>query len=208
MSRRASLPLWIAALALLLAACSGSPPNGEVDQQQAGVLWQHHQAQLQAIRDFVLSGRIAELGLTGNRADLKWTQKAAHFEVRVSGPLGVGALLLSGVPDAVTIRTKDGVLQTRDPSDFMQQQLGWSLPVARLRYWVLGLPAPGSAPSLLLDAQGRAATLQQDGWNMQYLEYQTVGALALPRKLEMADGTHSFRLVIDQWSDLADGDGA
>ncbi|MDB5986831.1 MAG: lolB [Nevskia sp.] len=202
MSHRA-LRVLLGASALCLAACATTTaPPAAIDQQQAGPLWQNHQASLLAIARFNLQGRIAEHGLSGNRADLQWTQRAAHFEVRVSGPLGVGALLLSGEPNAVSIRTKDGVLQTADPSAFMRQQLGWSLPVPQLRYWVLGLPAPGSTPSLILDAHGRAAALKQDGWSVEYTEYQTVDPLELPRKIELADGTHSFRLVIDQWSGI------
>lgn len=155
-----------------------------------------------AIVNFKLQGRLAERGLSGTRADLSWDQQGEHFEVRLSGPLGVGALLLSGAPDAMTIRTKDGIAQTRDASDFMLHQLGWSLPVSQLRYWVLGLPAPGETPTLVINDQGRAVNLKQDGWQIDYAEYQTFNNIELPRKIDLADGTHSFRLVIDQWSDV------
>jgi len=199
---RRLLRLQFAAVALLLAACAGiTPPPAAVTSSQTSAAWQKRQAALLAIVNFKLQGRLAERGLTGTRADLSWDQQGEHFEVRLSGPLGVGALLLSGTPDAMTIRTKDGFTQTRDASEFMRHQLGWSLPVSQLRYWVLGLPAPGETPTLVIDDQGRAANLREDGWQIDYAEYQTSDSLELPRKIDLADGTHSFRLVIDQWSE-------
>ncbi len=190
-------------LGLLLAACAGTtPPPAAITLNQTSAAWQKRQAALLAIVNFKLQGRLAERGLTGTRADLSWDQQSEHFDVRLSGPLGVGALLLSGTADAMTIRTKDGIAQTSDASDFMRHQLGWSLPVSQLRYWVLGLPAPDETPTLVIDDQGRTANLKQNGWQIDYAEYQTFDNLELPRKIDLADGTHSFRLVIDQWSDV------
>jgi len=53
---------------------------------------------------------------------------------------------------------------------------------------------------VLLDDSGRAQTIKQAGWVIDYTEYQTVGALVLPRKLELTNGSRGFRIVIDQWS--------
>lgn len=194
--------LLAASGSLLLAACA-TLPAPTPDQAQAQPLWRARVARLSAIEQFSLQGRVAEHGLGGARGDLSWSQNRERFEVRVSGPLGVGALLIAGVPDAVEIRNKEGVFETADPAAFMVRQLGWSLPVAKLRWWVLGLPAPDSAPQLLLDESGRASKLAQDGWEIDYAEYQSVGSLSLPRAIELADGERRFRLIVDQWSEIA-----
>lgn len=192
------------ALVLLLGACTGlreKPVNTEFAERN----WLIRQSTLTAVQTFQLQGRLAESGLSATRGDLDWTQSGDRFDVRVSGPLGVGALAISGDPRSVEIRSKDGVFVTSTPESYMQERLGWSLPLPQLRYWILGLPAPMRAPehdpkSLILDDAGRAQTIRQAGWEIAYDEYQTVGSLSLPRKLALQNGARSFRIVIDRWT--------
>ena len=193
----------VIALVLSLAACAGlreKPLNTEFSERN----WQIRQSTLAAVQSFQLQGRLAESGLTGARGDLAWTQSGERFDVHVSGPLGVGALTLSGDQRSVEIRTKDGVFVTSSPESFMQEKLGWSLPLLPLRSWILGVPAPlrrdATLVKVILDDAGRAQTITQAGWRIGYEEYQTVGLLSLPRKLTLGSGNRSFRIVIDQWS--------
>lgn len=203
----------VIALALLLGAC-GSLPRHPLNTDFAQRNWAIRLSNIAAVQSFALQGRLAESGLTGARGNIDWSQSGERFDVHVSGPLGVGALALTGDPRSVEIRTKDGVFVTGSPESFMQQRLGWSLPLMPLRYWVLGVPAPGRfdapdptesadgtpRPRLLLDDAGRAQTIRQFGWQVDYEDYQTVGPLSLPKKLTLASGSRSFRIVIDQWS--------
>jgi len=187
--------------ALLVSACETTPKrpiNTEFSQRN----WEIRRSTLTAVQSFELKGRLAEKGLTGGRGDLNWQQAGERFDVHVSGPLGIGALSINGNPRSVEIKTKDGVFVTSSPESFMQSKLGWSLPVMQLPFWVLGLPAPlrSNPPMVLLDDSGRAQTIKQAGWVIDYTEYQTVGALVLPRKLELTNGSRGFRIVIDQWS--------
>jgi outer membrane lipoprotein LolB len=189
-------------MALLGSACGGLPKK-PINTDFAERNWQIRTATLSVVQSFELKGRLAESGLTGARGDLSWSQSGERFDVRVSGPLGVGALAISGDPRSVEIHTKDGIFVTDSVETFMQQRLGWSLPIPQLRYWVLGLPAPvrdKAPPTLILDDAGRAQTIKQAGWMIAYDEYQTVGSLSLPRKLSMVNGQRSFRIVVDSWS--------
>lgn len=185
---------------LLLSACHTTPKkpiNTEFSQRN----WEIRRSTLTAVQSFELRGRLAEKGLTGSRGDLTWQQAGERFDVHVSGPLGIGALSINGNPRSVEIKTKDGVFVTSSPESFMQSKLGWSLPVMQLPFWVLGLPAPMRAnPAMvLLDDSGRAQTIKQADWVINYTEYQTVGALVLPRKLDLTNGNRGFRIVIDEW---------
>jgi outer membrane lipoprotein LolB len=202
--RRAGLAALLLA-SVVMSACSGvrtKPINTDFAERN----WQIRLSLLAAVQSFELKGRLAESGLTGARGDLDWNQSGGRFDVRVSGPLGVGALAISGDPRSVEIRTKDGVFVTSSPESFMQAKLGWSLPMLQLRYWILGLEAPlretslSDKPPLILDEAGRAQIIRQTGWEITYEEYQTVGSLTLPRKLSLANGERSFRIVIDSWS--------
>ena len=187
----------------VLAGCATTtslpPPNTSAQAQST---WRARAAELQSIQHFELHGRLLGLGVSAVRGDLNWAQDGERFDVRFFGPLGVGAVALSGRPDDLEVRTKDGTVRTGQPEAYMQQQLGWSLPLAGLRWWVLGAPAPGSRPQVELDGDGRALRLRQDGWEVSYIEYREVGQRALPRKLELADSERGFRLVIDDWGGL------
>lgn len=189
-------------LAVLASGC-GMAPRKELNTGFSERNWGIRRSNIAAVQNFVLKGRVAEAGIAGGRGDLDWTQSGERIDLRITGPLGVGALAISGNRDSVEIRSKEGVVTTRSPESYMQQQLGWSLPLARLRYWALGIPAPGlideQPREVLLDDVGRALRFEQLGWSIEYTEYQTVNSLALPRKLTVASGGRRFRLVIDEW---------
>ncbi|HET7796357.1 MAG TPA: lipoprotein insertase outer membrane protein LolB [Nevskia sp.] len=191
------------AIAMGMSGCSSVPVkpfNTDFSERNWGI----RQANISGVQSFALKGRLAEAGIAGARGDLDWTQSGERFDFRVSGPLGVGALAISGDPKGVEIRSKNGVIVTGEPEAYMQEKLGWSLPLSLLRYWALGVPAPMRElpkPMMVkLDDAGRALTLKQSGWQIDYLEYQPVNSLVLPRKLTLNNGSRSFRIVIDEWS--------
>lgn len=74
------------------------------------------------------------------------------------------------------------------------------LPLASLRYWVLGRPAPGAVDAQQLDADNRLAVLRQNGWEIRYLEYQSVPPWVLPSKLQARQGEVELRLAIKRWT--------
>ncbi|NKF23625.1 lipoprotein insertase outer membrane protein LolB [Solimonas marina] len=191
-----------AAVSLLaLGACATLPKPDTVDAAQVAGKWQAHRTAVAAISSFQLNGR-AGAG-NGIKADLRWRQYAgARFEARIAGPFGAGAVAISGTPHDVEIRTKDGTEQTTDPEGWMLQRAGWTFPIDGLRWWALGLPAPGTPAKTTFDAQGRLATLTQDGWTLQYLDYQEVGDLSLPHRFAATSAQIDLRLVVDQWQDI------
>jgi outer membrane lipoprotein LolB len=197
--KRARAAAAIAA-ALCLTACAGMVRPTAPAGAPAQALWQARRAALAQVDHFALQGRLAQTGLTGFSGELSWIQNGVRFQVHFYGPLGVGAVAIEGQPGAVTVRTKQGSDQTNAPERLMQAKLGWSLPVDGLRYWVLGLPAPGTASELTLDPDGLLRSLEQDGWRLDYLEYQTADGWCLPRRFTLSDGQRSFRVAIDQWS--------
>src|SRR3546814_19517688 len=84
----------------------------------------HHDT-LASIQHFTLNGRAAS-GV-GVKADLRWQQfDDGHFEIRIAGPFGAGAVAISGTPDHVEIRTKDGIEHTDDPQAWLFQRAGRS----------------------------------------------------------------------------------
>lgn len=164
--------------------------------------WEARQARLSQIDRFTLAARVSSGGLFGVKGNLNWSQKGESFEMRVAGPFGIGAATLSGTAKNVEIKTAKGVFKTSDPEGDIKRKLGWAFPVAHLRYWALGVAAPGSAAEVEADAAGRPETLEQDGWSLEYEEWQMAGSLELPRKFTVANDEVTIKVVIDSWADL------
>jgi outer membrane lipoprotein LolB len=189
-------------MSLLSAGCSILGTRSAESQ----AAWDLRRAQLEQITRFTVQARVSS-GLLGAKGNLHWRQRPDDFEMRVSGPMGVNAMNITGNERAVVIRTAKESFRTRDPEGLLQEQLGWTFPLRQLRWWALSLPAPGSESELELDASGRLLTLEQDGWTLEFDEYQWVGQSAgvieLPRRFELANGEATIKVVVDVWSDLA-----
>lgn len=165
--------------------------------------WQSRSASLQHVDRFQMQARGAYGRLIPAKADLRWQQNAdGSFELRVSGPFGIGAATIAGTENNVTVRTRSGTYQSDDPQAWIESKMGWTLPLGGLRYWVLGLPSPHSEAEIELNPQGQITALEQDGWHLAYTEYMRGGAYDLPRKFEVSNDEVRLKVVVDAWSDL------
>lgn len=178
-------------LALFSTACTQIPPRSTTDWAPP------------ALNAWELQGRIAvRAGDDGWHASLKWRQRGASYQADLSGPLGQGALRLRGDDSGVTLESADGERdQSTDADALLARHTGWNLPVSGMRYWVLGLEAPGSEARWERDANGRPQRLLQDGWVIRYTDFQEQPGMGqLPRRIEMErEGLHA-RLLIDTWT--------
>jgi outer membrane lipoprotein LolB len=191
--------LAAALLVALLGGCAGMPVNPA--QQEAA--WQRHAAWVRAQHDWRLTGRFAlKIGHRGWTASLHWREQGGDYRIDVFDPLGRTVAQLDGGPQRVTLRA-DGSAprQAGSAAALMQAELGWSLPVAGLRYWVRGVPAPGTRPARMqFDGSGRLAFLVQNGWEISYLDYnEALGAQALPARMRLVNGDVRLTLLIDRW---------
>jgi outer membrane lipoprotein LolB len=188
----------VACLSLLLSACSlFRTPAPEIGD---GSGWAAQRNALAQIHGFEMQGRLRSGLVSG--ASINWLQDGERFEAYLAGPFGSGALALSGNPVWVRVRSGNDEWLTPDPEGWMQATLGWRLPVEGLRYWAVGLPAPGLPAVVQTDPQGRLATLEQDGWHLVYAAYQNVDGLELPRRIELDDGSQRAILLIDRWPSI------
>lgn len=196
-------------LTLMLITLGGCAIIHKPVRQQAGIAnataWQSRQDKLQDFTDWSLQGRIATGQLLGWTGNLSWRERAPHFSIRLSGPLGSGGMRAQGTLERVVVDTSDGKhFVTTDPDALVEQNLGWPFPLKPLAYWVKGLPAPGDYQRISVDDQGVLRSLHQDGWTISYLDYSKPdGApVSLPRKIVLGNGENRIRLVIDRWFDL------
>lgn len=199
MVRRGAV-FWLLGL-LGLAGCAEMKPFFLPEEKPELSLWQRRQQQLQQVQRWDLQGRVAiETAQDNWTASVTWKNEAEHYQMRFMAPLSQGTFELEGAPGHVQLRTPEKMLEAADPRQLMQDNLGWSLPVYGLRYWVRGLPVPNhDTQQLHIDEAGRLADLRQDGWRISVLRYQKVGVLELPEKVYLQNEPLKVRLVIGEW---------
>jgi outer membrane lipoprotein LolB len=87
---------------------------------------------------------------------------------------------------------------TADPEQLLQAELGWSIPLRALRYWIRAEAAPGGGAHIEGPADQPTA-LTQFGWELRYLSYHHNEQLALPAKLILRDPQLQATLLIRDW---------
>ncbi len=179
---------------LLLAACATPsrqlPESDFSDQQQ----------QLQALDDWQVEGKIGlRANGRGGSAQLNWRQQQNHYKLRLSGPLGIGTVLVNGSDAGVELRNKDGVYQAASPEQLIQQLTGWQIPVTALQYWARGLPSPDLPVQGQQIESGRLASLEQGGWHIDYRDFTQVNGLWLPSKMVMTRPETQLTILYQRW---------
>ncbi len=187
-------------LCLLLVGCAALREPAPVPSPEQ--VWRQRAQALLSLSGWSLTGRIVlRAEEEAWHASVHWIQRGDRFQIRIRGPLGVGAMSLAGGPEGVVLRTaEEERFAAEAPEDLLQEMAGWSMPVSGLRYWLLGV-SEHEAPidSLQLDVGGRLELLRQSGWAIQYLGYDQVGDLQLPSKLFVQNARVSARIVVNRW---------
>ena len=174
-------------LLALLGACATQPPVGpttvapEVDR-------------------FELRGRVAvKLDGRGHSARMRWRHDVDTDAIWLYSPVGSTIATLQADRDvAVLVTSKKETYQSSDVQSLTRDVLGWDLPLAGLKYWVLGRVNPDSPiEQIEWDEQQRIKRLVQDGWDIEFAGYAENGALPASLVLRFAD--LRMRLLIDRW---------
>jgi outer membrane lipoprotein LolB len=197
-------------LPILLAGCSTFSLNPPPPAQACGTT---SKAQLEAIKNWKITGALAVTvrqpaqpgapngSIAGGNASFNWLQEGKQYTLELFGPFGINHIRLLGSPEKVTLFDGSSKASTATtPEVLLQQQLGWTVPIAHLFYWVRGLPEPNirveHAQKL---PNGSFSQFTQQGWEIRYLEHMQVGCTSLPAKISVQHPTLSVRLVIKQW---------
>jgi outer membrane lipoprotein LolB len=186
------LRLMMAGVCLLvLSACVTRAPLKSTSE------WSRRAQTLQHAKDWSLEGRAAvAAGAQGWQATLEWQQSDASSELRLAGPLGIGAQVIKRTPVGISV---NGAPPSESALSEMQDRLGFSLPIEDLRFWLLGVPNPGSAFELTRNAQDRALQLTQSDWSIDYDRYTAAGGDVLPAHIVLTRGDIRVRIVVDHW---------
>jgi outer membrane lipoprotein LolB len=177
------------AVVVVLNACANISPV------QRGLYPSSSKASLYNLNEWQLEGRLAINAPNDSwSANIEWGHLPDADKIKLSGPLGQGAVAIELNQRGVKIDRGGGNVQySIQPEDFINQQLGLSVPLRSLRFWAVGIPESGS------EFQETPDGFVQNGWLIAYKEMQSMGAEIMPRKMAVSRGNVKLKLIIDQW---------
>jgi outer membrane lipoprotein LolB len=180
---------------LLVSGCASLP-----EPAPAGG-WDATRAQLQSLERWTLDGRVAVAAAgEGFSGGLTWNQAGSRAEVELRGPVGGRTLAIRVDGDDFSVTDLQGETFDGDRARaLVAERVGSELPISELRYWLVGVPAPGAPFAETLGADARLATLDQAGWRVRYDRYRSAGALVLPAKLDITKGALRLRVAVSDW---------
>jgi len=186
---------FLFALLLLCAGCAVTP------KQPSGVPANVDHAQLD---QWQARGRLGVSGPeNGGSGSFDWQQRGDRTDLQIRGPVGVGSvrLQLRGDPanPDLKLETADGrKLESTDAWNELESRLGAQVPAGSLRFWILGLAAPGEHVWHEAAPDG-SVTLEQGGWRIDYQRYSTEPGARVPVKMSASNGAARVRIVVDRW---------
>jgi len=179
------------ALPLLLAACAPAPAVRMKSDASQLAAQQSREQSLARADHWVMQGRLGVSdGKEGGSGSFSWTQNGSHYEFVLRGPAISGAQL-EGL--------KSGPITGPDAEALMRKALGWEVPLRDLQAWVLGLRADSGAAEVSFGDNKLPSLLLQDGWSVEYREWDTTRQPALPTKVYATKLPYKVKLSIESW---------
>ncbi|MEM6639432.1 MAG: lipoprotein insertase outer membrane protein LolB [Pseudomonadota bacterium] len=193
----------VAAALVLLSGCAHSSRTEPVtaDDPSVNPLAPTDDARLRALADsFDAIGRLgAAVDGKGYNARLRWIQQGTTFNIFLSGPVGIGQTEVLGHPGLASIRQQNNEQTFDDPGDALSAALGFEAPLSELRFWALGVPAPGPGFIEYEAPDSAVRRFEQSGWEVLVRDLSDTPAGPLPRRVTLTrDGTR-LKLVLNRW---------
>ncbi|MHB8254023.1 MAG: lipoprotein insertase outer membrane protein LolB [Acidiferrobacter sp.] len=192
-------------LGALLGGCASQPPMRNPVHPHR--IWVLHAAKMRAITRFALSAEGGvRAGAHGGTLMLRWVLMPQAYQMTGYGPFGRLIFRLRVNAAGARLRTERGRFRGPNAGALLARLTGWRLPVAGLRFWILGVPAPGPFVHRHVNRWGLLGSLDQAGWSIRYHKYHATQWGRLPRLLTLTHGLGVKRspeiivtIRIDQW---------
>ena len=181
-------------LMITLYACSGIAPPPKQN-------WLEQKSALSRIENWQLNGKIAVQTLKDSgSATITWIKRGDRYSLTLLGPLGTNGLTLNGQRGEVILQMADGkTYRANNPEQLLKTLWGFELPVSYLVYWVRALPVPNKPYKEQFDDRNRLIQLQQEGWNITFQSYTSIGMVMLPTKILITSPYLKTKMIIYQW---------
>ena len=163
--------------------------------------WPERRSALQALDHYEVNGQMAAATTTeGYSASMRWQQQGTTSDLLLRAPLGMGGARLNFDGAVLRITNSQGLQLEGSAADAeMLRLLGFRPPLSSLRYWLLGVPDPGSEALESVDSQQRLTKLQQGEWQIDYLDYSSSANQWMPHRVELHHGPVRLKLQLAHW---------
>ena len=194
----------VAACALVLAVatlagCRTAPPRVIVGPG-ADAPWPEPRSALEQLDRYGLNGRVAVAANgQGFSASLRYAQQPRAANLSLDGPLGIGGLRLAIEGEDLEVTTSRGeTLDGREARAELERRLGFELPLRELRWWLLGIPAPGEATVNAAES-GEIRDFTQNGWRVSIASRAAGLGFSLPQRLTAERDGARLKLLVEHW---------
>jgi outer membrane lipoprotein LolB len=184
---------------VLLAGCRTAPPPPVGPGADAP--WPEQLAALQKFDRYSVTGRVAVAAAgEGFTANLRYRQQADHSDLALDGPLGIGGLRLELSGDALEVTNSRGDTLNGDAARAeIESRLGFPLPLAELRWWLLGIPQPQPNEPAPTQTGEVLQSFEQSGWRVSIDARAPALGFALPRRLTATRQGARMKLLVESW---------
>jgi outer membrane lipoprotein LolB len=196
---RVALGAVVVALGLL-AGCRTAPPAAIVGPG-ADAPWPQQRAALEKLDRYSLNGRVAVAANgQGFSASLRYEQMPRSSNLALDGPLGIGGLRVVLEGEELQIATSRGEkLDGEAARAELERRLGFALPLAELRWWLLGIPAPGETAVNQDAGTGEIHDFMQAGWRVSINSRAAGLGFSLPQRLTAEREGARLKLLVERW---------
>ena len=184
----------------MLAGCRTAPPAVIVGPG-ADAPWSEQRAGLEKLDRYGLEGRVAVAASgQGFSANLRYAQKPRTANLSLDGPLGIGGLRVDLEGEDINIATSRGEnIEGAEARAELERRLGFALPLQELRWWLLGIPAPGDVAINADPASGEIRGFTQNGWQVSINARAPGLGFAMPQRLTAEREGARLKLLVERW---------
>lgn len=185
-------------LFLLLSGCATVQPSLRLKPDWGG---------LSELESWTMKGRVAfRQGVDGWHGRINWVSSPKQDKIKISGPIGQGAVVIVVKGGVVEFLHSDGRREVmRDHEALLEKRLGLPVPLKALRWWVRGLPEKGESFDLVKEDPS-STVFRQGGWLISQWDFRLFGTAVFPRRLKLESEELLLKFVVDSWEEgLVDG---
>ncbi|MFT6725167.1 MAG: outer membrane lipoprotein LolB [Arenicella sp.] len=198
-----------------MAACASQPKIISSSQELPTSEWRSDRQYFSKVAETLLNTAFwrytAKIGLRSNSikesANVVWQMSDQSNNVRLFGPLGMGAVKLEFDQYGVRLSDNEGVIhQGENAQELLTDIIGWPLPIDALSRWLFLQPDLAEPFQYRLNGYGQLDAIRQFGWQINYREYREYNGRQLPRKLAAEKyfnstefGAVSVKLITKDW---------
>jgi outer membrane lipoprotein LolB len=187
---------------LALSSCAVLQPHPTAPENNLHKLpWPERIQQLNKIQQWSLRAALnIKYDHSSDIAYCNWEQDHDNYSISLSTPLNLVHFYIEGDKNKVTLtKSLREKYTASSPEKLLKQQLGWTLPITNLTYWIKGLPAPELSYHSERDSYNHLSQLKQQGWIINYSDYAASNNIDLPTRIIMQNKKIEIKVVIKNW---------